>query len=122
MRYLKLVASVAGIGLLALLTFGAFSVRAAEQQDIAAMIANAKTSADHEAIASYYDQQASEAKKQAEMHRQMAKSYTVGSSIGKGSLTPAPQHCAALAKDYDSAAQEYATLAAAHRSMAKAAK
>jgi hypothetical protein len=41
---------------------------------------------------------------------------------GKGTPTPLPQHCAALAKFYDNAAQEYATLAAAHRDLAKAAK
>jgi hypothetical protein len=48
--------------------------------------------------------------------------YSVGSVAGKGTTTPMPQHCAALAKYYENAAQDYATLAAAHREMAKAAK
>ena len=117
----KVLPRIAGAGLLALLTLAAFPLHATEQ-DITSMIENAKTAADHEAIAAYYDRQAAEAKKQAELHRKMQKSYALGSATGKSSVTPFPQHCAALVKHYENAAQEYTTLAAAHRDAAKAAK
>jgi hypothetical protein len=115
------------IAALALIVAQGSHVKAAEHgaamadDDMATMIENAKTPADHERIAAMYDQQAADAKKQAEVHRRMEKSYSVGSGTGKGTPTPLPQHCAALAKHYDEVAQEDATLAAAHREMAKAA-
>jgi len=113
-------------GLAMLMTHGS-SVNAVEHDataddDMPMMIEKAKTAADHERIAAMYDKQAAEAKKQAELHRKMEKSYSVGPVAGKGTATPLPQHCAALAKHYEAAAQEYAELAAAHREMAKAAK
>ena len=116
-------AAVVGVALLVLPLLRASAVFAGEQDDMATMIAKAKTAADHEAIAAQYDKQAAEAKKEADRHRKMEKSYTVGTSAGgKVTPTPLPQHCAALAKHYDSIAQEDTTLAAAHRDMAKAAK
>ena len=120
-------ARVMGIAALAVLMAYGSSVKAVEHDamaddDMTTMIENAKTAADHERIAAMYDKQAAEAKKQAEIHRKMEKSYSVGPMAGKGTTTPLPQHCAALAKHYEAAAQEYTTLAAAHREMAKAAK
>ena len=110
------------VGLLVLPLLRASVVFAGEHDDIATMIEKAKTAADHEAIAAQYEKQAAEAKKEADRHRKMEKSYAVGASAGKGTPTPLPQHCAALAKHYDSIAQEDTTLAAAHRDMAKAEK
>ena len=123
MRLRGFSAAIVGIGLLALPMLQASVVRAGEDDNIATMIENAKTPADHEAIAAYYDKQAAQAKKEAEIHRKMEKAYSVGGSAGgKGTPTPLPQHCATLVKYYDGLAQEYTTLAAAHRAMAKAAK
>jgi hypothetical protein len=119
--HLRTMGRILSVAVLALLVSQAPSVRAADD-DMATMIENAKTAADHERIAAMYDAKAADAKKQAELHRKMEKSYSVGGMAGKGTPTPLPQHCAALAKDYDDAAKEYTTLAAAHRDMAKAAK
>jgi len=95
-------------------------VRAAADDDLSTMIEKAKTPADQEAIAARYEKQAADARKEAEVHRRMEKSYGVSAAGGvKGSMTALPQHCAALAKHYDQLAEEYTALAAAHRAMAK---
>jgi hypothetical protein len=115
-------AIIVGIGLLALPLFNV-SVAGAADDDLSTMIEKAKTPADHEAIAARYEKQAADAKKEADIHRKMEKSYGVSAAGGaKGTATALPQHCAALAKHYDALAEEYATLAAAHRDMAKATK
>jgi len=118
----RLSTAALGIGLLILPLVQVSSVRAADD-DLSTMIEKAKTAADHEAIAARYEKQAADAKKEAETHRKMEKSYSVSGAGGtKGTATPLPQHCRALATHYEGQAQEYSTLAAAHRDMAKAAK
>ena len=113
--------AIVGLALLAC-TLALPSVGHADD-DLATQVQNAKTAADHEAIAAEYDEKAADAKKEAEAHRKMEKTYATGSYAGgKVSPTPLPQHCAALAKHYDELAAEYTTLAAAHRAMAKNAK
>ena len=77
---------------------------------------------DHEAIATFYEKEAADAKEKAAQHRNMAATYSSGTSIGKGQGAPLSQHCTNLAKDYDAAATQYTDLAKAHRAMAKAAK
>jgi hypothetical protein len=96
---------------------------AAEDMDILQKVQSAKTPADHEAIAAYYDQQAAAAKKKAAEHEKMAATYTGGgTSIGKGYPAAMPQHCQALAKSYNDEAAHYAAMAQAHRELAKSAK
>jgi hypothetical protein len=57
------------------------TIRAGAQQAVVTddnldqMIASAKTPAEHEAIASFYEQQATDAKKKAELHRNTAETY-----------------------------------------------
>jgi hypothetical protein len=96
----------------------------AENVDILQKVQTAKTPADHEAIAAYYEQQAAAAKKNADMHRQMAETYKGGgTAIGKGSgATAMPQHCQNLAKSFDEEAAQYAAMAQVHRELAKSAK
>jgi hypothetical protein len=113
----------AGCGVLAAtLLMAPAPARAADDGDLTKMIETAKTAADHEAIAAEYDRRAATARKEAERHRRMEKAYGTAPVAGKGTPTPLPQHCAALARHYENAAQEYETLAAAHREMAKAPK
>ena len=127
MQLRNTLAHVVSIAALALVIAQGSAVKAMEHDaamgddDMSTMIEKAKTPADHERIAAMYDKQAAEAKKQAEVHRKMEKSYSVAPGAGKGTATPLPQHCAALAKHYEAEAQEYTALAAAHREMAKAA-
>jgi hypothetical protein len=105
------------LALLAALALPAAPARAAEDTDIEAKIASAKTPADHEAIADYYQRHADAAK--AEEHTKMAREYKTGSF---GAKTHFHEHCETLARLYRSEAKEYAALAEAHRQMAAKAK
>ena len=96
-------------------------VSVAGAADIEQMIASAKTPADHEAIAAYYEGQAKEARQKAEEHRKMGAVYKKegGAFLHK---THFDEHCAALIRNFTSEAKEYEALAAAHRQLAKPAK
>jgi ribulose kinase len=89
--------------------------------DIEEMISSAKTPADHEAIASYYEGQAKEARQKAEEHRKMGEAYKKGGGA-LAAKTHFHEHCEALTRSYNAEAKEYEALAASHRDMAKHAK
>ncbi len=119
-----IVRALAAVAVVVSLTGIVASARAGEHEDIIEKVKDAKTAADHEAIAAYYDKEAAAARQEAAKHREMAATYKAGGlSIGKGAGdVPLPQHCLNLAKDYDEAAQNYSALAAAHRVLAKSVK
>ena len=75
-------------------------------------IANAKTPADHEAIAAYYDQEAASAESKAALHRKAASNYK---PVGMANM------CKGIAQYWDKVAAEAKDLAKAHRAMAKGA-
>ena len=79
------------------------------------MISNAKTPADHEAIAQYYDREAAENEEKAKIHHATHHTY----ADFKIKPTDMGPHCDELAKGYEQAAAEDKALAAAHRAMAK---
>jgi hypothetical protein len=74
------------------------------------MIASAKTPADHEAIAVYYDTEAAENEKKASLHSRNKNMY---------SKLDFSAHCNALIGEYQQAAKQDKALAAFHREMAK---
>lgn len=78
-------------------------------------ITNAKTPADHEAIAVYYDKEAARLSENARLHHSTHKTYE------KFRLKPPDMvhHCDELAKSYQRAADQATALAADHRAMAK---
>jgi hypothetical protein len=80
------------------------------------MIASAKTPADHEAIAAFYDQEAVDAKKKAGMHRRTAETY-------RSLKIPKPVYmaemCDGIAAMWDKIAADNSKLAKAHQNMAK---
>lgn len=82
------------------------------------MIANAKTAADHEAIANYYDRQAEEARASAKFHKEISEKYA------RFRIKPPDMvaHCQEIAEGYERIATQFEDLAALHRGMAKAAK
>ena len=96
--------------------------------DLPAAIENAKTAADHEAIAAYYDAEAKAARAKAEKHRKMAAAYGKHPKPagGKGSRSQVYRtiepHCGKLVASYEAAAQEFAAMAASHREAAAAIK
>jgi hypothetical protein len=87
--------------------------------DLEKAITGARTPADHEAIASYYDREATAAKAKAEEHRRLAETYRTLAVSGRTPLQPMGMHCQQLAEIYERAAADNAALATAHRQMAQ---
>ena len=86
--------------------------------DMDTMIERATTKADHEALATHYEQEAKALQAKAADHRRMAQAYAKsgGYAVAKINL---PQHCEALASRYDEAAGENLALAKQHRQLAE---
>jgi hypothetical protein len=81
-------------------------------------VTEAKTPAEHEAIASYYDKEAATAKDKAAEHHRLMEAYRTQSVVPRGQPTMA-NHCQQLAQNYERIAAENSALAAAHRQMAQ---
>lgn len=115
-RFAALLLLVAG-GALAGCTSLSTAPTAAVQHQIDA----ARTPADHEALAKYYDGEIASARSRAADHRQMGKRYAAEpvSRSGGGSMQV---HCNAVAASYDQIAERFAAMAAEHRKMAEQAK
>ena len=84
----------------------------------------AKTPADHEEIASIYEQQARADRTAAEQHRKMEKLYTALGQVEPGRASPGQtaKHCQNIAASYERAAQENDALAKLHRQAASEAR
>lgn len=82
-------------------------------------ILNAKTPADHEALAAYYDKEAKDALAKQATHLKMAEYYKKNPALNKSGFST---HCDIIASDYKKAAKQYEDLAELHREMAKTAK
>ncbi|MBI3245475.1 MAG: hypothetical protein HYZ50_03075 [Deltaproteobacteria bacterium] len=93
---------------------------AAEGKSVEQMITEAKTPADHEAIAAYYETEAQEAHKKHAQHQKMSDSYATIPVLK--TKTGAVTHCNTIAKKYEQIAKEYETLAKLHKDMVKPAK
>jgi hypothetical protein len=87
--------------------------------DLEKAITEAKTAADHEAIASYYEREAATAKDKAAEHHRLAETYRSMAATGRAPLQPMGLHCEQLVRTYESEATENAALATAHRQMAR---
>ncbi len=113
---MKRVTVLLGMGLVLLAVAVLPTIRAGAQPAVVTddnlnqMIANAKTPADHEAIAAYYDGEAAKNEKLAALHRASRNIYT--KTLNQG-------HCNALINGYQMAAAADKALAAGHREMAK---
>jgi hypothetical protein len=106
---------------LAIGALGYISVGVAEEgKNVEQMISAAKTSADHDAIAAYYEKEAQEAHQKHAEHQQYSKSYSTIPVLK--TKTGAVAHCDAIAKKYADIAKEYEALAKLHKNMAKSAK
>jgi hypothetical protein len=112
-----------GMALLVAIGMGRPTPAIAAETDIVNQVKTAKSAADHEALATYYEEKAADARKKAQLHRDMASSYTAGgTSSGKGGPILLPQHCEQLARMFDEQASQYADMAATHRELGKEAK
>jgi len=88
------------------------------------MIAGAKTSADHKAIADYYYAEAAKPRAKADEHREMSSWYKeAGEGVKKIPYAPGTiDHCEKLVKDYTATADELTALAKVHEAMAAKSK
>ena len=84
--------------------------------DMDTMIQNASTKADHEALATHYEQEAKALQAKAADHRRMAEAYAKNGYIK--TKTNLVQHCNLLTSKYQEAASEYSELAKQHRQLA----
>jgi hypothetical protein len=80
------------------------------------LIESASTPKDHQALASYYTGKAAEARKEAESHRSMAKTY---GGVKGSQIAMIKDHCEKLATLSDEQAKEYDIMAEAHAAAAK---
>ena len=80
------------------------------------LIESASTPAQHQALADHFRARAAEARREAERHRAMAKSYGGGKAAVAASQRA---HCDKLAESFDAQAKEYDELAAIHDAAAK---
>jgi hypothetical protein len=109
---------------LSLALVGARASHALDADDLPNAIENAKTAADHVALAEYFETEAKSARTRAERHRKMSALYgnypkPSGTKGNRASLGKSmPPHCDKLVADYEAAAAEYEAMAAAHRTMA----
>ena len=81
----------------------------------------ARTSTDHESLATHYLQQAAAARASAAVHRKMATTYARSPPGGRGGGSM-PAHCNAIANAQDGIAAAYDGMAADHRQLAGQAK
>jgi len=86
----------------------------ADDTNVEQMIENAKTPADHEAIAKYYDQQAAKANEQVQWHQKLLKAY-----MANPRFSTMQMHCSRLVDFYKNEAKENTKLAQEHREMAR---
>jgi len=89
--------------------------------DLLQRIESASTKGDHEALAAYYEREASAARASAATHRKIATTYQgmIGSGRGSASM---PAHCNAIVREQEAIATEFEGMAAAHRQMGLQAK
>lgn len=109
-------------GLILLAAAALPTIRASAQQSVVTdenldqTIESAKTPADHEAIAAYFEQEAVDAKAKADLHRRTAETY-------RKMKIPKPVYmaemCDGIAAMWDKIATDNSNLAKAHRDMAK---
>jgi hypothetical protein len=108
------------IALMILGALGYSPVGSAEEgKNVEQMITEAKTPADHEAIAAYYDKEAKDAHEKHARHQKMEEFYQKNPALNKSGFST---HCDIIAANYDKTAKEYEALAQLHRDMAKSAE
>jgi hypothetical protein len=113
LRSFVVVMAVLGIVAFAYLSVGA----ADEHANIEQQIRDAKTSADHQAIAAFYAKEAQEADQLYKKHLAMRDAYGAIATLQEKGR--AADHCAAIARKYQEVAKESGDLAAMHKTTAE---
>ena len=115
--YLKSTRHIASLLLLSAILAGCASGPFAPAQDPVQRVEAARTASDHQALATYYDQQAAAARASAAEHRKMGSSYSGMYAGGRGGASMAA-HCNAIVRSQESMAADYEAMAVGHRQMA----
>lgn len=100
---------------------GCTSLSTAPTPALQHQIEAARTPADHDALAKYYDGEVATARSKASEHREMGKRYAAA-PVGRGGSGSMQTHCNAVATSFDQIAQQFEAMAAEHRGMAAQAK
>lgn len=112
---------IASALLLSVVLAGCASGPNAPSPELQQRIEAARTRSDHEALVTYYKEEAAAARARATEHRKMAKGYQGMVSAGRGGASM-PAHCNAIVRNYESIALEYEGMAESHQQMAKQAQ
>ena len=112
---------IASLLLLSVILTGCASAPNVPPPDLQQRIEGARTRSDHQALASYYDQQAAAARTSAAEHRKMGSSYAGNYAGGRGGASMAA-HCNNIVRSQESLAVQYEGMAAGHRQLAEQAK
>ena len=91
------------------------SAPAAEEKSPEQMIAEAKTPADHEAIAAFYKEEAQAARQKQTRHERMKLLYLDRCPM---KMVTMRSHCESIAQKYTGMAEDYETLVQLHKEMA----
>jgi hypothetical protein len=124
-KYAFAVIAMASLSVLAMpspLRAQAAKSEALTDDQVIALLENAKTPADHERLASYYDEEAQAFDRQAARHKKLAATYRRMPSPGSPKVQPRPSmapHCENIAANAVKDANEARTMAAHHRMLAK---
>ena len=94
----------------------------AYSMDMGQAVQNAKTPADHEALAKYYDQAAKEMQSKVQEHQKMYEKYQDESQYYGRQGLDMESMCQGLIRAYEQATKENLNMAASHRKMATEAK
>ena len=118
---LKLSRRIASVLLLSVVLASGASAQTVTAPDLMQKMEAARTRGDYEALATYYDQQATATRGIATEHRKMAKNFQGMIAGGRGGASMSA-HCNAIVSKSDGLAKEYEAMAAGYRQMAQQAK
>lgn len=93
-----------------------------KSKEVKALVANAKTPADHMKLARHFAAMAEKHEAEAKEHEALAEEYTRNPRLGSTKIPMAPnsaQHCKYFAEHCHKAAAEMRAMAAEHEEMAK---
>jgi hypothetical protein len=112
--------AIIGAALLGLLLGGVAEAKdEAPPASIETKILNAKSKADHQELAEYYEKEAKSLRASVQLQQEM---YDVYGKVGFSEKNVLRRHCASLAKEYEEAARENLEMAKIHRRLAEKAK
>ncbi len=110
------------VAVLAILGLLASCAQLLHSMDMSQAVRSAKTSADHEALAKHYEDEAKRMQAKLQEHKKMFEQYEAERQYYGRQGLDMETHCRGLIHLYEQAAEENMNMAAAHRKMAAEAK